>query len=84
MAQGGKEEMTPRVSATVSLTKDEIVHLYFGCPTAFDPPFIDGFVRSPSAAFRFIPCPVKLKAAISRDMGYRSCLKTVTSNKENI
>jgi hypothetical protein len=30
MAQGGKEEMTPRVSATVSLTKDEIVHLYSG------------------------------------------------------
>jgi len=25
-----------------------------------------------------------LKAAIPRDMGYRSCLKIVTSNKENI
>jgi hypothetical protein len=44
----------------------------------------DGFVKSPTSALRCIPCPVKLKAAISRDMGYRSCLKTVTSNKENI
>jgi hypothetical protein len=58
---------------------------------------IDGFVKSPSAvrhahspeqsrraALYYIPCPVKLKAAISKDMGYRRCLKTVTSNKENI
>jgi hypothetical protein len=30
---------------------------------------LDGFVKSPSAALRCIPCPVKLKAAISRDMG---------------
>ena len=30
MAQGGEEEMTPRVSATISLTKDEIIHLYSG------------------------------------------------------
>jgi hypothetical protein len=44
----------------------------------------DGFVKSPSAALRFIPCPVKLKAAILKDMGYRRCLKIVTSNKENI
>ena len=57
----------------------------------------DGFVKSPTsvrhvhgpeqsrrAALYYIPCPVKLKAAISKDMGYRRCLKTVTSNKENI
>jgi hypothetical protein len=37
--------------------------------------------QSRRAALHFIPCPVKLKAAISIDMGYRSCLKTVTSNK---
>ena len=30
LEQGGKEEMTPRISATVSLTRDEIVHLYSG------------------------------------------------------
>jgi len=30
---------------------------------------LDGFVKSPSAAFRCIPCPVKLKAAISRRYG---------------
>jgi hypothetical protein len=40
--------------------------------------------QSRRAALRCIPCPVKLKAAISKDMGYRKCLKTVTSNKENI
>ena len=45
---------------------------------------IDGFVKSPTSALYCIPCPVKLKAAISKDMGYRRCLKTVTSNKENI
>jgi len=45
---------------------------------------IDGFVKSPTSALHCIPCPVKLKAAISRDTGYRSCLKTVTSNKDNI
>ena len=33
-------------------------------------------------AFRFIPCPVTLKAAISKDMGQRNCLKTVTSNRK--
>jgi hypothetical protein len=59
-------------------------------PPFYQPLFqlnIDGFVKSPTSALRCIPCPVKLKAAISaisRDMGYRSCLKTVTSNKENI
>jgi hypothetical protein len=53
----------------------------------------DGFVKSPTsvrhahgpeqsrrAALRCIPCPVKLKAVISRDMEFRSCLKTVTLN----
>ena len=30
MGQGGKEQMHPRISATVSLTKDEIIHLYSG------------------------------------------------------
>jgi hypothetical protein len=30
LVKGGKEEMIPRVAATVSLTKDEIVHLYSG------------------------------------------------------
>jgi hypothetical protein len=40
--------------------------------------------QSRRAALRFIPRPVKLKAAISRDMGYRSCLKTAPSEKENI
>jgi hypothetical protein len=30
MIHGGKEKMTPRISATVSLTKDEIAHLYSG------------------------------------------------------
>jgi hypothetical protein len=45
---------------------------------------LDGFVKSPTSALRCIPCPVKLKAAISIDMGYRSCLKTITSNKGNI
>jgi hypothetical protein len=45
---------------------------------------IDGFVKSTTSALHCIPCPVKLKAAISKDMGYRKCLKTVTSNRENI
>jgi len=43
-----------------------------------------GSEQSRKSVLRFIPCPVKLKAAISKDMGYRRCLKTVTSNKENI
>jgi hypothetical protein len=30
LTQGGREKMAPRISATVSLTKDEIVHLYSG------------------------------------------------------
>jgi hypothetical protein len=45
---------------------------------------IDGGVKSTTSALHCIPCPVKLKAAISKDMGYRKCLKTVTSNRENI
>jgi hypothetical protein len=69
VGQGGGEHLLFRASQTVI---DELMAK------------IDGFVKSPSAALRCIPCPVKLKTAISRDMGYRSCLKTVTSNKENI
>jgi hypothetical protein len=45
---------------------------------------VDGFVKSPTSALHCIPCPVKLKADISKDMAYRRYLKTVTSNKENI
>jgi hypothetical protein len=30
VAQGGKEEMTPRISTAIVLTKDEIIHLYTG------------------------------------------------------
>jgi hypothetical protein len=47
-------------------------------------PILDCFGKSPTSALRRIPCPVKLKADISKDMAYRRYLKTVTSNKENI
>jgi len=69
--------LTPMLADKVSLS------FIVECPVSLACK-VDGFVKSPSAALRCIPCPVKLKAAISRDMGYRSCLKTVTSNKENI